>query len=89
MYLDFDKMCFVYYFILLINVNDIDLILQMFDLMMVYLVYINVMMGGSEWMKNINEKLVVVVREIGLVMVVGLIYVVLRNLCMVEMFMIV
>lgn len=61
----------------------------MFDLMMVYLVYINVMMGGSEWMKNINEKLVVVVREIGLVMVVGLIYVVLRNLCMVEMFMIV
>lgn len=47
------------------------------------------MMGGSEWMKNINEKLVVVVREIGLVMVVGLIYVVLRNLCMVEMFMIV
>lgn len=47
------------------------------------------MMGGSEWMKNINEKLVVVVREIGLVMVVGSIYVVLRNLCMVEIFMIV
>ncbi len=38
---------------------------------MAYPVYINAMTGGSEWTKNINEKLAVVARETGLAMAVG------------------
>ena len=43
-------------------------------------VYINAMTGGSDWTKQINEKLAVVARETGLAMAVGSTHAALRNL---------
>ncbi len=79
MHSDFDKMRFVHHSIPSINVNDIDLTSQTPDLTMAYPVYINAMTGGSEWTKNINEKLAVVARETGLAMTVGSTHAALRN----------
>ncbi len=85
MYSDFDKMhCASLY--PSINVNDIDLTSQTPDLTMAYPVYINAMTGGSEWTKNINEKLAVVARETGLAMAVGSTHAALRNPRMAETF---
>lgn len=83
---DFDKMRFVHHSIPSINVNDIDLTSQTSDLTMAYPVYINAMTGGSEWTKNINEKLAVVARETGLAMAVGSTHAALRNPRMAETF---
>ncbi|HHW5085593.1 TPA: type 2 isopentenyl-diphosphate Delta-isomerase [Staphylococcus aureus] len=83
---DFDKMRFVHHSIPSINVNDIDLTSQTPDLTMAYPVYINAMTGGSEWTKNINEKLAVVARETGLAMAVGSTHAALRNPRMAETF---
>ena len=40
-----------------------------FDL--AYPIYINAMTGGSDWTKQINEKLAIVARETGIAMAVG------------------
>ena len=53
---------------------------------MTYPIYINAMTGGSEWTKQINEKLAVVARETGLAMAVGSTHAALRNPKMAESF---
>lgn len=76
---DFDKIRFVHHSIPDIDVNDIDLSSQLTDFTLEYPIYINAMTGGSEWTKNINEKLAVVARETGLAMAVGSTHAALRN----------
>ena len=49
-------------------------------------VYINAMTGGSDWTKQINEKLAVVARETGLAMAVGSTHAALRNPKMADTF---
>ncbi|MBO1198658.1 type 2 isopentenyl-diphosphate Delta-isomerase [Staphylococcus simiae] len=83
---DFDKVRFVHHSVPSINVADVDLTSTTTDLTMDYPVYINAMTGGSEWTKNINEKLAVVARETGLAMAVGSTHAALRNPRMAETF---
>ena len=58
-----------------------------FDL--AYPIYINAMTGGSDWTKQINEKLAIVARETGIAMAVGSTHAALRNPNMIETFSIV
>ncbi|EHJ07039.1 type 2 isopentenyl-diphosphate Delta-isomerase [Staphylococcus simiae] len=83
---DFDKVRFVHHSVPSINVADVDLTSTTTNLTMDYPVYINAMTGGSEWTKNINEKLAVVARETGLAMAVGSTHAALRNPRMAETF---
>lgn len=83
---DFDKVRFIHHSVPSINVADVDLTVTTTELTMEYPVYINAMTGGSEWTKNINEKLAVVARETGLAMAVGSTHAALRNPRMAESF---
>ena len=69
-----------------INVDEVDLTSRTTDFDMTYPIYINAMTGGSEWTKQINEKLAVVARETGLAMAVGSTHAALRNPKMAESF---
>jgi isopentenyl-diphosphate delta-isomerase len=86
---DFDKIRFVHHSIPDIDVSDVDLSSQLTDFKLDYPIYINAMTGGSEWTKNINEKLAVVARETGLAMAVGSTHAALRNANMASSFSIV
>ena len=83
---DFDRVRFVHHSIPSINVDEVDLTSQITDFDMTYPIYINAMTGGSEWTKQINEKLAVVARETGLAMAVGSTHAALRNPKMAESF---
>src|SRR5699024_11826795 len=48
--------------------------------------YINAMTGGSEWTKQINEKLAIIARETGMAMAVGSTHAALRNSKMIPSF---
>ena len=86
---DFDKVRFVHHSIPNIDVDDVDLTTKTSDFNLKYPVYINAMTGGSEWTKQINEKLAIVARETGLAMAVGSTHAALRNPKMAESFTIV
>ena len=81
---DFDRVRFVHHSIPSINVDEVDLTSRTTDFDMTYPIYINAM-TGSEWTKQINEKLAVVARETGLAMAVGSTHA-LRNPKMAESF---
>ena len=83
---DFDRVRFVHHSIPSINVDEVDLTSRTTDFDMTYPIYINAMTGGSEWTKQINEKLAVVARETGLAMAVGSTHAALRNPKMAESF---
>ncbi|MBL7564823.1 type 2 isopentenyl-diphosphate Delta-isomerase [Staphylococcus saccharolyticus] len=83
---DFDKVRFVHHSIPSINVNQVDLTSYTTHFDMTLPVYINAMTGGSEWTKQINEKLAIVARETGLAMAVGSTHAALRNPKMAESF---
>ena len=83
---DFDRVRFVHHSIPNINVDEVDLTSRTTDFDMTYPIYINAMTGGSEWTKQINEKLAVVARETGLAMAVGSTHAALRNPKMAESF---
>ena len=82
---DFDRVRFVHHSIPSINVDEVDLTSRTTDFDMTYPIYINAM-TGSEWTKQINEKLAVVARETGLAMAVGSTHAALRNPKMAESF---
>lgn len=83
---DFDKLRFVHHSIPNIDVNQVDLTSHTSHFDMQFPVYINAMTGGSEWTKQINEKLAIVARETGLAMAVGSTHAALRNPKMAESF---
>ncbi|PTE73416.1 type 2 isopentenyl-diphosphate Delta-isomerase [Staphylococcus devriesei] len=83
---DFDRVRFVHHSIPNINVDQVDLTSNTTNFDMKYPLYINAMTGGSEWTKQINEKLAVVARETGLAMAVGSTHAALRNPKMAESF---
>ena len=83
---DFDRVRFVHHSIPSINVDEVDLTSRTTGFDMTYPIYINAMTGGSEWTKQINEKLAVVARETGLAMAVGSTHAALRNPKMAESF---
>lgn len=68
---DFDEMRFVHHSIPNIDVADVNLQSELQDFTMKQPIYINAMTGGSEWTKNINEKLAIIARETGMAMAVG------------------
>lgn len=76
---DFDKVRFVHHSIPSIDVDQVDLSVDLPDFSMSAPLYINAMTGGSEWTKQINEKLAVVARETGLAIAVGSTHAALRN----------
>jgi len=76
---DFDKVRFVHHSIPSIDVDQVDLSVNLPDFSMSSPLYINAMTGGSEWTKQINEKLAVVARETGLAIAVGSTHAALRN----------
>ena len=76
---DFDKIRFVHHSIPSIDVEDVDLATHFGDFKLSSPLYINAMTGGSEWTKQINEKLASVARETGLAMAVGSTHAALRN----------
>ncbi|MEB8090080.1 type 2 isopentenyl-diphosphate Delta-isomerase [Staphylococcus saprophyticus] len=86
---DFDEIRFVHHSIPNVDVDDIDLTSQLKDFTLDQPLYINAMTGGSEWTKQINEKLAVIAREIGIAMAVGSTHAALRNSKMASSFSIV
>lgn len=86
---DFDEIRFVHHSIPSVDVDDIDLTSQLKDFTLDQPLYINAMTGGSEWTKQINEKLVVIARETGIAMAVGSTHAALRNSKMASSFSIV
>lgn len=86
---DFDEIRFVHHSIPSIDVDDIDLTSQLKDFTLDQPLYINAMTGGSEWTKQINEKLAVIARETGIAMAVGSTHAALRNSKMASSFSIV
>ncbi|RIP37397.1 type 2 isopentenyl-diphosphate Delta-isomerase [Staphylococcus gallinarum] len=76
---DFDDMRFVHHSIPNIDVADVNLQSELQDFTMKQPIYINAMTGGSEWTKNINEKLAIIARETGMAMAVGSTHAALRN----------
>ncbi|PTI57613.1 type 2 isopentenyl-diphosphate Delta-isomerase, partial [Staphylococcus succinus] len=62
-----------------IDVENINLQSQLKDFTLEHPLYINAMTGGSEWTKQINEKLGVIARETGMAMAVGSTHAALRN----------
>ena len=57
---DFDEIRFVHHSIPNIDVDDVDLTSNLKDFTLNQPLYINAMTGGSEWTKQINEKLAVI-----------------------------
>ncbi|MCE5002726.1 type 2 isopentenyl-diphosphate Delta-isomerase [Staphylococcus pseudoxylosus] len=86
---DFDEIRFVHHSIPNIDVDDIDLTSNLTDFTLNQPLYINAMTGGSEWTKQINEKLAVIARETGIAMAVGSTHAALRNSKMASSFSIV
>ena len=86
---DFDEIRFVHHSIPSADVDDIDLTSQLKDFTLDQPLYINAMTGGSEWTKQINEKLAVIARETGIAMAVGSTHAALRNSKMASSFSIV
>ncbi|SUM62036.1 isopentenyl pyrophosphate isomerase [Staphylococcus saprophyticus] len=86
---DFDEIRFVHHSIPSVDVDDIDLTSQLKDFTLDQPLYINAMTGGSEWTKQINEKLAVIARETGIAMAVGSTHAALRNSKMASSFRIV
>lgn len=86
---DFDEIRFVHHSIPSVDVDDIDLTSQLKDFTLNQPLYINAMTGGSEWTKQINEKLAVIARETGIAMAVGSTHAALRNSKMASSFSIV
>ena len=86
---DFDEIRFVHHSITNVDVDDIDLTSQLKDFTLDQPLYINAMTGGSEWTKQINEKLAVIARETGIAMAVGSTHAALRNSKMASSFSIV
>lgn len=86
---DFDEIRFVHHSIPSVDVDDIDLTSQLKDFTLDQPLYINAMTGGSEWTKQINEKLAVIARETGIAMAVGSTHAALRNSKMASSFSIV
>ncbi|MFC1255588.1 type 2 isopentenyl-diphosphate Delta-isomerase [Staphylococcus xylosus] len=76
---DFDEIRFVHHSIPNIDVDDVDLTSNLKDFTLNQPLYINAMTGGSEWTKQINEKLAVIARETGIAMAVGSTHAALRN----------
>ena len=76
---DFDEMRFVHHSIPDIDVKDVELTSELSDFTLDIPIYINAMTGGSDWTKQINEKLAVIAREAGLAMAVGSTHAALRN----------
>lgn len=76
---DFDEIRFVHHSIPNIDVDDVDLTSNLTDFTLNQPLYINAMTGGSEWTKQINEKLAVIARETGIAMAVGSTHAALRN----------
>src|SRR5699024_7509569 len=76
---DFDEIRFVHHSIPSIDVSDINLKSSLKDFTLSQPLYINAMTGGSEWTKQINEKLAMIARESGMAMAVGSTHAVLRN----------
>ncbi|WP_436950936.1 type 2 isopentenyl-diphosphate Delta-isomerase [Staphylococcus shinii] len=76
---DFDEIRFVHHSIPNIDVDDVDLTSNLIDFTLNQPLYINAMTGGSEWTKQINEKLAVIARETGIAMAVGSTHAALRN----------
>ncbi|WP_436854604.1 type 2 isopentenyl-diphosphate Delta-isomerase [Staphylococcus caeli] len=76
---DFDGIRFVHHSIPNIDVDDVDLTSYLKDFTLNQPLYINAMTGGSEWTKQINEKLAVIARETGMAMAVGSTHAALRN----------
>src|SRR5699024_5839089 len=62
-----------------IDVSDVNLEHSLKDFTLSQPLYINAMTGGSEWTKQINEKLAIVARESGIAMAVGSTHAALRN----------
>lgn len=86
---DFDEIRFVHHSIPSVDVDDIDLTSQLKDFTLDQPLYINAMTGGSEWTKQINEKLAVIARETDIAMAVGSTHAALRNSKMASSFSIV
>ncbi|MEB6801333.1 type 2 isopentenyl-diphosphate Delta-isomerase [Staphylococcus saprophyticus] len=86
---DFDEIRFVHHSIPSVDVDDIDLTSQLKDFTLDQPLYINAMTGGSEWTKQINDKLAVIARETGIAMAVGSTHAALRNSKMASSFSIV
>ncbi|MGJ5712952.1 type 2 isopentenyl-diphosphate Delta-isomerase [Staphylococcus auricularis] len=76
---DFDRLRFVHYSMPSIDVSDVQLKSELDDFTLSSPIYINAMTGGSDWTKQINEKLAVIAREAGLAMAVGSTHAALRN----------
>ncbi|WP_436938679.1 type 2 isopentenyl-diphosphate Delta-isomerase [Staphylococcus xylosus] len=76
---DFDEIRFVHHSIPNIDVDDVGLTSNLTDFTLNQPLYINAMTGGSEWTKQINEKLAVIARETGIAMAVGSTHAALRN----------
>ncbi|MCD8891774.1 type 2 isopentenyl-diphosphate Delta-isomerase [Staphylococcus nepalensis] len=76
---DFDEIRFVHHSIPSIDVSDINLESSLKDFTLSQPLYINAMTGGSEWTKQINEKLAMIARESGMAMAVGSTHAALRN----------
>ncbi|MGY3480207.1 type 2 isopentenyl-diphosphate Delta-isomerase [Staphylococcus cohnii] len=76
---DFDEIRFVHDSIPSIDVSDVNLEHSLKDFTLSQPLYINAMTGGSEWTKQINEKLAIVARESGIAMAVGSTHAALRN----------
>ncbi|MDW8544934.1 type 2 isopentenyl-diphosphate Delta-isomerase [Staphylococcus pseudoxylosus] len=86
---DFDEIRFVHHSIPNIDVDDVDITSDLTDFTLNQPLYINAMTGGSEWTKQINEKLAVIARETGIAMAVGSTHAALRNSKMASSFSIV
>lgn len=86
---DFDEIRFVHHSIPNIDVDDVDLTSDLTDFTLNQPLYINAMTGGSEWTKQINEKLAVIARETGIAIAVGSTHAALRNSKMASSFSIV
>lgn len=86
---DFDEIRFIHHSIPSIDVSDINLESSLKDFTLSQPLYINAMTGGSEWTKQINEKLAMIARESGMAMAVGSTHAALRNSKMASSFTIV
>ena len=63
---DFDKVRFVHHSIPSIDVSQVDMTSHTTKFDLAYPIYINAMTGGSDWTKQINEKLAIVARKLEL-----------------------
>ncbi|MDK9858279.1 type 2 isopentenyl-diphosphate Delta-isomerase [Staphylococcus equorum] len=86
---DFDEIRFVHHSIPNIDVDDVNIQSELKDFTLKQPLYINAMTGGSEWTKEINEKLAIIARETGMAMAVGSTHAALRNSKMILSFSIV